>query len=146
MKAKRMLRRGLGVAAAATVMLVGVATPASAGENSRTSFASNGDGWAAFVADGDKVRIRDTQCDGGTVWAQISFFKSGYGWNYRTIHNKSGCNTTDVIQPWGDIPEGASVFLTACGGMASNYKNEGAGKFGTGSACDPKIGGQTGVA
>jgi hypothetical protein len=123
------------------LLLLGAATSASAGENSPLSQASNGDGWAFFVADGDDFNIHDSQCDGGTVWAQVPYFKSGYGWNFRTIHNTSGCNTTDVKHPWSDIPEGAYVYVRACGSVDSGYSNSGAGVFSTGHDCDSSVSG-----
>ena len=34
------------------------------------SYASNGDGWAKFVANGDNFFLNDTKCDGDIVWAE----------------------------------------------------------------------------
>lgn len=146
MTTKRTLARAAGVVLVAMLALVGTAGTASAGRNSAKSHASNGDGWARFIADGDYFEIRDTQCDGGTVWAQLQWYKSGHGWNYRTIHNTSGCNTTDKKRPWNDIPEDAVVFVEACGGMADGYSNTGKGKLSRGSDCDLTQGGQDGEA
>ena len=131
----RALGRITGIGAAVAMLVIGTATAASAGENSGTSVASNADGWVYFVADGDNFYIKDTQCDGGTVWGQVSYYKSGYGWNFRTIHNTSGCNTTDKKHPWSDIPEGAYVYVLACGSVEDNYSNSGAGYFSTGHDC-----------
>lgn len=133
------------VAAAAACLVIGTATSASAGTNSPVSNASNGDGYAYFVADGDNFLIYDAKCDGDTVWAQLTWYKSGEGWNYRTVRNTSGCNTTDTRHPW-NIPEGASVWVRACGSVESNYSNSGAGYLSAGHDCDFTQGGQRGTA
>ncbi|MFI9390416.1 hypothetical protein [Streptomyces bauhiniae] len=144
MRAKS-LRRFSAVAAAAACVVIGTATSASAGTNSPVSDASNGDGYAYFVADGDNFLIHDSKCDGDTIWAQLTWYKSGSGWNYRTIRNDSGCNTTDTKHPW-NIPEGADVWVRACGSVDSGYVNTGAGRLSTGHDCDFTQGGQYGVA
>ncbi|WP_406473038.1 hypothetical protein [Streptomyces sp. NBC_01615] len=87
------------------------------------------------MSNGDDFRIHDSQCDGGTVWAELTWYKSGSGWHFRTIHNTSGCGTTDTKHPWSDIPEGATVWVQACGSMDSNYSNSGDGYLGTGHDC-----------
>ncbi|GGS01719.1 hypothetical protein GCM10010269_45780 [Streptomyces humidus] len=139
------LRRCSAVAAATACLVIGTATSASAGTNSPVSDASNGDGYAYFVADGDKFLIHDNQCDNGTVWAQLTWYKSGQGWHFRTIHNTSGCNTTDERHPW-NIPEGADVWVRACGSMSDGYSNTGDGVLSAGHDCDFTQGGQHGVA
>ncbi|MFJ9025080.1 hypothetical protein ACIRPU_34690 [Streptomyces sp. NPDC102259] len=142
---KTLSRRLSTVAAAAACMLLATATSASAGTNSPVSDASNGDGYAYFVADGDKFLIHDNQCDGGTVWAQLTWYKSGQGWHFRTIHNTSGCNTTDTRHPW-NIPEGADVWVRACGSVSEGYVNTGDGVLSAGHDCDFTQGGQRGKA
>ena len=120
-------RRFAAVAAAAACMVIGTATSASAASaDSPKSYAFNGDGWAYFVANGDEFKIHDSKCDGDTVWAQLSWYKSGYGWNFRTIRNISGCGTTDTEHPW-NIPEGADVTVQACGSVGDGFVNTGAG-------------------
>jgi hypothetical protein len=142
---KAISRRFATVAAAAACMVIATATSASAGTNSPVSDASNGDGYAYFVADGDKFLIRDNKCDGGTVWAQLTWYKSGQGWHFRTIHNTSGCNTTDTKTPW-NIPEGADVWVRACGSVSEGYVNTGAGVLSAGHDCDFTQSGQRGKA
>lgn len=145
MKSKRILGRLFGIVAAVVMVLVGTASPASAGTDSELSYASNGDGWAYLVANGDNFRIRDLQCDGGTVYAQLTWYKSPT-WHYRTIHNTSGCNTTDVKHPWSDIPEGVTVWVRACGEVDAGYVNTGNGRLSVGHNCDYTQAGQTGTA
>jgi len=128
-------RRLSVVAAAAACLVLGTATSASAGTDSPGSDASNGDGYAYFVSNGDDFKIHDSQCDGGTVWAQLTWYKSGDGWHFRTIHNTSGCGTTDTKHPWSDIPEGADVWVRACGSVDSAYSNSGDGYLGAGHDC-----------
>lgn len=135
MKASVRLSRISGVTAAAVLLLIGTATSASASSNSEVSSASNGDGWVKFIANGDDFLVHDSQCDGGTVWGQVSYYKANYGWNFRTIHNTSGCGTTDTKHPWSDIPEGAYVYVRACGSVDDGYSNSGAYEFSTGHDC-----------
>ncbi|MFJ8113842.1 hypothetical protein [Streptomyces sp. NPDC096132] len=132
------------VAAVAACLVIGTATSASAGTNSPISYASNGDGNAQFWADGDNFIVHDSKCDGDTVWAQLTWYKSGYGWHFRTVRNNTGCNQDDTIHPW-NIPEGAAVWVQACGSVESDYSNSGAGYLSAGHDCD--LGGsQEGVA
>jgi len=140
MKAKQLLRRGLGIAAAAVAVLVVAATPASAGTNTGFSYASNGDGWANFVADGDNFYINDTKVDGDAVWAELSWYTSGSGWHSRTVKSTDdGANTESSktkSHPWSDIPEGADVYVRACGSVKSGtYSNSGAGYHGVAYDC-----------
>ncbi|MFB7335114.1 hypothetical protein ACFC00_26250 [Streptomyces adustus] len=86
------------------------------------------------MADGDDFKIHDSKCDGDTVWAQVQWYKSGYGWNSRTIRNISGCDTTDTEHPW-NIPEGADVYVETCGSVESNFVNTGAGQLSAGHDC-----------
>jgi hypothetical protein len=139
MKAKGILRRGLGVAAATVAVLVIAATPASAGTNTGFTYASNGDGWARFIADGDIFYINDTKVDGDAVWMEISAYKSGWGWHFRTLPSKDNGAETEASMtkyvPW-DIPEGATVWLRACGSVKSGaYSNNGDGYLGVAYDC-----------
>jgi len=132
MKTRQILRRGLGVAAAAAAMLAVVATPASAGENTGYSFASNGDGWAGFIADGDVFWVNDTYEDGDAVWVEISAYKAGWGWHFRTkkSYDNGKADTKSKFTPW-NIPEGAMVFVRACGSVKDgSYSNDGDGYLG----------------
>ncbi|MFF7526210.1 hypothetical protein [Streptomyces pseudovenezuelae] len=137
----KVLGRVSGATAAAAILLIGAAASASAGENSGSSWASNGDGYVSFIANGDDFHVADTKCDGDTVWGQVSYYKSGYGWNFRTIHNTSGCGTIDTKHPWSDIPEGADVYVRACGTVDSGYSNSGTGQFSTGHDCGDTVSG-----
>lgn len=147
MNTKRILSRTFGVAAATAVVLAGVATPASAGTNTGVSYASNGDGWANFVADGDNFFINDTKCDDDIVWAQLTWYKSevpGDDRRFRTIRSHDGCANTEASMtkshPWSDIPEGATVWVRACGSVGE-YSNTGTGWHGPAQACgDTKTG------
>jgi hypothetical protein len=139
MKANKLLRRGLGIATAAVAMLVVAATPASAGENTGTVYAKNGDGWARFVSDGDHFYLNDTKVDGDAVWMEISWYKSGHGgWHYRTIKSTDNGQNTEASKTtftW-DMPEGAYVYLRACGSVkADSYSNVGDGKEGVAYDC-----------
>ncbi|GAA1110732.1 hypothetical protein [Kitasatospora arboriphila] len=129
------LRRFSAAAAAAALLVLGSASTASASQNSHISYANNGDGDAYFEADGDVFHIHDNKCDGDTVWAQLTWYKSGYGWHFRTIRNDSGCNTTDDKHPW-NIPEGADVWVKACGSVEPDYSNSGDGYLSAGHDCD----------
>ena len=140
MKAKGLLRRGLGIATAATAMLVVAATPDSAGENTGFSYAGNGDGWANFVANGDIFYLNDTKVDGDAVWAELTWYKSGHGWHARTVRSYDGGANTESSKTkytWKNngndinIPEGADVYVRACGSVKSGtYSNSGAGYHG----------------
>jgi hypothetical protein len=132
-------KRILGVATAAIAALVVPAAPAGASSNSGVSYASNGDGWANFVADGDDFFLNDTRCnDNGVVWAEMSWYTSGSGWHFRTQASTDSCANTEASlterHPWGDIPENAYVYVRACGSV-SGYSNSGAGSFGVAKDC-----------
>ena len=134
MKANQLLRRGLGVAAAAAAVLVVAATPASASANTGFSYASNGDGWARFVANGDHFYLNDTKVDGDAVWIEISWYKSGYDWHFRTLKSTDNGENTEASMttytPW-NIPEEADVWVRACGSVkAGTYSNSGDGYLG----------------
>jgi hypothetical protein len=140
MKARQVLRRGLGVAAAAAAMLVVVATPASAGEDPKKSKASNGDGWVDFISDGDVFHVNDTKVDGDAVWAELSWYKSGDGWHFRTVKSTDNGDpgTHTKFTPW-NIPEGAIVFIRACGSVKEgSYSNSDRDNYlGVGYDCGP---------
>lgn len=131
MKAKHLLRRGLGIAAAAMAVLVVAATPASAGTDTDESYASNGDGWARFVSSVDVFQVNDTNVDGDAVWMEISWYKSGDGWHFRTVKSTDNGSTGTLTRyPW-NMPEGANVFVRACGSVKDGtYSNSGDGYLG----------------
>ncbi|MFF1300556.1 MULTISPECIES: hypothetical protein [unclassified Streptomyces] len=85
-----------------------------------------------------------TSASAGTN-SPISNASNGDGWHYRTVRNTSGCQNEDTRHPW-NIPEGASVWVRACGSVEDNYSNSGDGYLGTGHDCDLTQGGQRGVA
>lgn len=115
-------RRIAQIVGAIITALVLSTAPAFAG-NGATSSITGASAW--FIADGDKVYVKDTAADGHSAVAQVQIPSEGI---YENLWNPDGSGTTRSKGYGTSVAEGVGIWYRAC-----------TGESGTGELvrCDP---------
>lgn len=106
-----------GIVTAAFLSALSLSAAPAGAANGPTSSIAGASVW--FLANGDVIKIKDTQADGLSAVAQVHF-SGGVTIKDNLWHN-SGSGTTGEYSYGTRVPEGVFVYYRACVGKSATH-------------------------